>query len=86
MKVNNPHNYMEPTSDMLREIALDIKEILPDIEHLSPTCEKHDKLKAAVVILYELAHELEGVVSCDICGDSHDIDSIPLSCESGDGE
>ena len=29
---------------------------------------------------------LEGVVSCDICGDCHDVDSIPLSCETGDGE
>ena len=26
------------------------------------------------------------MVSCDICGDRHDIDSIPLSCQTGDGE
>jgi len=25
-------------------------------------------------------------MDCDICGDYHDIDSIPLSCVSGDGE
>lgn len=23
---------------------------------------------------------------CDICGDCHDTDSIPLSCQTGDGE
>ena len=26
-----------------------------------------------------------GLIACDICGDCHDKDSIPLSCQSGDG-
>lgn len=28
----------------------------------------------------------EDIESCDICGDCHDKDSVPLSCQSGDGE
>jgi len=24
--------------------------------------------------------------NCDICGDCHDVDNIPLSCQTGDGE
>ena len=26
------------------------------------------------------------IETCDICGDYHESDSIPLSCHSGDGE
>ena len=26
------------------------------------------------------------IESCDICGDLHDADSVPLSCQTGDGE
>ena len=25
-------------------------------------------------------------IYCDICGDMHDIDCVPLSCQTGDGE
>ena len=32
----------------------------------------------------ELIEEME--VDCDICGDCHDVDSVPLSCQTGDGE
>ena len=92
MKVNNPHNYVEPLSDRLREIALDLKEIKPDIMRVDAL----DSLTVNAVkytsrALYDLADKLDSeenarFVSCDICGDYHDIDSVPLSCESGDGE
>lgn len=78
MKVNNPHNYIEPLSGRLREIALDIKEIAKDANT------KKTLLRISSE-LYEMADDLEGVVSCDICADYHDKDSVPLSCESGDG-
>lgn len=30
--------------------------------------------------------DVECEVQCDICGDYHESDSVPLSCETGDGE
>jgi hypothetical protein len=30
------------------------------------------------------AHE-DGAVFCDICGDHHEPDRVPLACETGDG-
>jgi len=91
MKVNNPHNYVEPLSDRLREIALDLKEIKPDIMRADAL----DSLTVNAVkytsrALYALADKLDEedarFVSCDICGDYHDKDSVPLSCQTGDGE
>lgn len=28
----------------------------------------------------------EEVIECDICGNCHEIDCVPLSCQTGDGE
>lgn len=87
MKVNNPHNYVEPLSDRLREIALDLKEIKPDIMRADALGSLTvNAVNYTSVALYELADKLEGLVSCDICGDYHDIDSVPLFCQTGDGE
>lgn len=33
-----------------------------------------------------IASSQEGQVDCDICGDYHDVDCVPLSCQTGDGE
>ena len=71
--------------DKLRAVALDLKELAIDFKSLGDDFTV-DALKMTAVNLYELADKTEGVVSCDICGDCHEIDSIPLSCESGDGE
>lgn len=35
--------------------------------------------------LYQWLLEENGETHCDICGDYHDKDSVPISCESGDG-
>ena len=86
MKVNNPHNYEEPISDRLREIALDLKELRIDVMKLKGLNDLScNAMKYTSTALYELAEEFEGVVDCDICGDYHDKDSVPLSCQTGDG-
>lgn len=72
-------------ADKLRAIALDIKEITIDFKSLNAGDFTVDAFKVIAVNFYELADRLEGVVSCDICGDCHDIDSVPLSCQTGDG-
>lgn len=41
------------------------------------------------IMHYDLVKKIDGMLendSCDICGDYHDKDSVPLSCETGDGE
>jgi len=73
-------------ADKLRAIALDIKEVVVDVKLLKPTGFYDVALKDIAVGLYEFADSLEGIVSCDICGDTHDIDCVPLSCQTGDGE
>lgn len=34
----------------------------------------------------DLADEFLNKIYCDICGDYHELDNIPLNCQTGDGE
>lgn len=72
-------------ADRVRAVALDVKELVLDIKRLYPTAIYSDAMKGIAVSLYELAYDIEGISSCNICGDYHYIDSVPLSCQSGDG-
>jgi hypothetical protein len=65
--------------DDIRAVALDLKELA------SPAYTELDfALLEISKNIYDLVKDEE--VSCDICGDYHDADSIPLSCKTGDGE
>ncbi len=33
-----------------------------------------------------IRYNYRSYITCDICGDCHDIDSIPMGCQTGDGE
>lgn len=64
--------------DNIRNIALDLLELA------TPACTDLDyALLDISKKLYELVEDEE--VRCDICGDEHNTDNIPLSCKSGDG-
>ena len=65
--------------DNIRAIALDLKELA------SPACTDLDfALLDISEKIYALVENEE--VSCDICGDCHEPDNVPLNCQTGDGE
>lgn len=45
-----------------------------------------DKLNSAYNTIEELSNAVRDAPICDICGDYHESNNIPLSCESGDGK
>ena len=86
-KIFTPLN--EDVAHKLRELALDLKELVVDIKILRPESIYSDAMNGFALSLFELAHDIEeggAIVPCDICGDQHDADSVPLSCQTGDGE
>ena len=55
--------------------------------------EVFNKIDEAEEALQAIRESMGGVINlfddakyCDICGDMHDIDCVPLSCQTGDGE
>ena len=98
-KILTPCN--EEVAHRLRELALDLKELAEDVKILRPESVYSDAMIGSALSLFELAHDIEeggaGIdlnqsnstpleTHCDICGDCHEPDSIPLSCQTGDGE
>lgn len=70
---------MSDYTDKIRAIAIDLKELA------TPASTSLDEELIAISNrLFELAED--DMVDCDICGDYHDKDSVPLSCQTGDGE
>ena len=81
---------MNETSQTISNICLDLKEIVLQTS-LMPIDIKGrksaaDLLEIAIDSLYDAQLIIDGLVDCDICGDYHESDSIPLSCQTGDGE
>lgn len=70
---------MSEYTDAIRAVALDLKELA------TPASTSLDEELIEISNrLFELAGD--DMVDCDICGDFHDADNVPLSCQTGDGE
>jgi hypothetical protein len=65
--------------DELKRIALDLKELATPA-----TTTLHEELLDISNTLFILSED--EIMSCNICGDCHGTDNIPLSCKTGDGE
>lgn len=72
----------EESINTIARICLDIKEIFANLDNN----DAKDLLEVALECLEDANLKLEGLVHCTICGDFHDTDSVPLSCQTGDGE
>jgi len=44
-----------------------------------------DEFKAAINNFAELLDLTDAIISCDICGDCHNINEVPFVCQTGDG-
>ncbi len=57
-----------------------------DIEILRMEAFRLNSVVSSLVREIEDLRADSGEVQCDICGDVHDVDSVPIGCETGDGE
>lgn len=71
----------------LNNLALSIKEAAMYLTEKGLNRDNQKALQSAaeIIVLSSYAYKHDDI-DCDICGDYHDIDSVPLSCETGDGE
>jgi len=71
----------------LTNLALSIKEAAMYLEEkgLSKYDVKALQQAADTIILSSYAYKHDDI-DCDICGDYHDKDGVPATCENGDGE
>ena len=56
-----------------------------DIELLRREAFRLDRVVSTLVGEIEELRADSGEVQCDICGDTHDVDNIPVGCLTGDG-